>query len=87
MSAFIKVKISFLEIALWLGFIFFMFSFSSILIGLDPAFETMAKSHSSSSKLLSLIAIIVGLVMFIARCKFVLNPLKGHLLSNLTGNV
>jgi hypothetical protein len=84
MSAFIKVKISVLEVSLWMGFVFLMFNFSSILIALDPLFEGMAKSHSSSSKLLSLIAIVVGIGLFIARCKFVLSPFKGHLLRNLT---
>jgi hypothetical protein len=84
MSAFSKVKVSVLEVGLWLGFIFLMFNFSSILIELDPLLESMAKSHSSSSKLLSLIAIVVGIGLFIARCKFVLNPFKGHLLRKLT---
>jgi hypothetical protein len=84
MSAFNKVKISVLEVTLWVGFIFLMFNFSSILIELDPLFEGIAKSHNLLSKIFSLIAIVIGIVLFVSRCKFVLNPLKGHLLRNLT---
>jgi hypothetical protein len=84
MSAFNKVKTSVLEVTLWVGFIFLIFNFSSILLELDPLFEGIAKSHNFLSKILSLFAIVIGIVLFVSRCKFVLNPLKGHLLRNLT---
>ena len=85
MSVFVKVKVSVLEVGLWFGLMFFMFNFAPMLILIDPLFEKVVKSFVPLTKLISLTGTLIGVCFYIARCTFVLNPLKGHFLSKVTG--